>query len=299
MQFRTAYAGCTKNDLTTSESIFMSKGDIQSAFRIILGHPQNWPWTILKAQHLRTGKTFYWVNKNLPFGASILCSSFQHFSNCIKHLVEAFMGCPHSCTNYLEDYLYVADSREAANFLVSTFIQIANKIGFTVAQEKTEWVATRMVFLGILIVGNHRLVAVPDDKHLKALNWAKLMSQRRKATIHELQQFTGYLNFLCKAIYPGRAFTRRMYAKIEWLDSKENRLKQYHHMSLDPEFRKDCQVWISFLEPCMDISICCPFVDFSRDRIATELDFFTDSSFIGFGRYFREHWFLANGNQDL
>ena len=32
--------------------------------------------------------------------------------------------------------------------------------------------------------------------------------------VHDLQKLCGFLNFLSKAVFPGRTFTRHMYAKF-------------------------------------------------------------------------------------
>ena len=286
---------CVK-DCDGNETVFMGKGDICSAFRVILGLPQNWRWTVLKAQHPITGQIFYFVDKNLAFGASISCSLFQRFSDCIHHIVETLTGRPMSCTNYLDDYLYVGATEEICNHLVSTFIDVATEIGLTVAQEKTEWATHRLIFLGIYLMGDLLLMSIPEDKRLKALNLAKVMKDKRKATIHELQQFTGYLNFLCKAIYPGRAFTRRMYSKIPWFTKDGVKLKKHHHVTLDKEFKNDCAVWIEFLSDHIQLAVCRPFIDFSVSRTATQLNLYMDSSgnsMLGFGGFFDNQWFAG------
>ena len=276
--------------------IFLSKADIHSAFRVILGQQSGWPWTILKVTHPVTGRVYYCIDKNLLFGASISCALFQRFSNALHHLVEVFSGCPLSATNYLDDYLFCAPSKQECNALVSIFMQITHDLGLTVAEEKTEWGTERLIFLGILIIGNKLLLSVPKDKRLKALNYACMMMDKRKSTIHDLQKFTGYLNFICKAVFPGRAFTRRMYAKIPWFNSEGNKMKQHYHVNLDSEFKEDCKVWVSFLQNDIPASICRPFVDLTLTKSASELDFYMDSSanpLLGFGGYFGEEWFAG------
>ena len=60
---------------------------------------------------------------------------------------------------------------------------------------------------------------------------------KKKATIHQLKVLTGYLNFLTKAIFAGRTFTRRMYSK--YADAAAKGLKQHHHVRIDAEFKFD------------------------------------------------------------
>ena len=126
---------------------------------------------------------------------------------------------------------------------------------------------------------------------------AQNMSQKCKVTIHQLQKFIGYLNFICKAIYSGQAFTRRMYAKILWIDKNGNKMKQHYHVPLDMEFRNDCKVWTSFLDSDnVPTALCHPFVDFSLTLHAKKLDFYMDSSanlLLGFRGYFKDQWFAG------
>ena len=77
------------------------------------------------------------------------------------------------------------------------------------------------------------ILAIPEEKN-KAIYALKKMINKRKATVKELQSLCGYLNFLNKAILPGRAFTRHMYSKyaVHWDDKpgKKKQLKPYHHI---------------------------------------------------------------------
>ena len=239
----------------------------------------------------------YFVDKCLPFGASISCAHFQHFSNSLKHLVNFAVGCKQSLTNYLDDYLFLAAIESQCNYLVNTFLGICKKISFPVALDKTFWATLRLVFLGILLDGKGWRLCIPEEKRIKALNMIQKIVSKKKATIKDLQKLTGLLNFLCRAIHPGRTFTRRMYNKYSSpKDRKGNQLKHYHHVKLDEEFAKDCQVWRLFLENAESVTITHPFIDFENDRFtfnAQTLEFYTDASAckdLGFGCYFRGEW---------
>ena len=75
------------------------------------------------------------------------------------------------------------------------------------------------------------------------------LKDSKKATVKQLQSLTGYLNFLNKAIFPGRMFTRRMYSKYTDIKGKDGKpLRDYHHVRLDAEFHKDCGILGKFPE---------------------------------------------------
>ena len=122
----------------------------------------------------------------------------------------------------------------------------------------------------------------------------------------DMQRLAGYLNFLTRAVFPGRTFTRRMYAKFS---KQSEKLKDYHHVKLDKEFKDDCKTWMEFLE-CdvtnqnqLSKTVCRPWVDWSLSKAATELDFYTNSSAGletgGMGGVFGSHWFMAQWDRDF
>ena len=227
-----------------SGKVFYSKTDLKSAFRILPLKVSCYRWLILKAINPVTGKLSYFVEKNLPFGHSISCSHFQCFSNALRHILEYRMQMTLFATNYLDDYLFVQKTLEDCNNLVRNFLQLCETIGVTVAEDKTEFVTQVIVFLGILLDGENFVLALPEEKCNKAINWIQSMLVKKKTTVKELEKLVGFLNFLGRAIVPGRAFTRRMNSKFT---KQTECLKQYHHINLDREFKDDCKMWKIFL----------------------------------------------------
>ena len=55
----------------------ISKTDASSAFRNLGISPQFWQYLIMKARSPYDGKWYYFLDKCLPFGATISCSHFQ------------------------------------------------------------------------------------------------------------------------------------------------------------------------------------------------------------------------------
>ena len=66
----------------------LSKSDMKSAFRNLGLAPLQWRYLIMLAESPIDGKTYYFVNKCLPFGAAISCALFQKFSDAIAHIGE-------------------------------------------------------------------------------------------------------------------------------------------------------------------------------------------------------------------
>ena len=97
-----------------------------------------------------------------------------------------------------------------------------------------------------------------------------LGKKTKKITPHELEQLTGFLNFLCRCIVPGRAFLRRLYN----LGSNE-KLLLHHHIRINAECRMDLQIWRRFLDE--PLIFCRPFIQCFK-QTAEDVDMYLDAS---------------------
>ena len=177
-------------------------------------------------------------------------------------------------------------------------------MGVLLAKEKIVWASLFVIFLGILLDGNNHLLALPQEKIDKAVNWLQLVLTNKKVLVKDVERLTGLLNFLNKAIVLGWAFTRCMYAKIV---GKTKGLKQHHHIYLDQEFTADCIVWLKLLKGNLSGTLSLsldstpsvvyrPFLDQDKCLRAEDIGFFTDSSAnatLGFGGICQQQWFYG------
>ena len=159
-----------------------------------LPRKSDWKYLIIMAESSIDGKTYFFVDKCLPFGASISCSHFQAFSDVIAYLVKWRAG--RDNVNYLDDYPFVALLRELCNAQTKIFLEICSEINFPVSLEKTFWADTQMVFLGYLIDTVRQLIMVLTEKIAKANALIIEVLQKKKITLKSLQKICGFLNFL-------------------------------------------------------------------------------------------------------
>ena len=260
------------------------KLDMSRAFRNVPMNKISWRYLELKAEHPITGKTYYFVDKCLPFGASISCKIFQDFSDSVAFLVK--YQTKMDLVNYLDDYFFVAFLKEVCDEQITVFLNICKEINFPVALEKTFWGTTILTFLGLLLDTENQVVCIPLEKLNKAMEMVLYFINKasKKATVLEVQKLTGYLNFLCKCVVPGRAFTRRMYSIVS------SKMKPHHHVRISPEFRMDLLVWEKFLQhPTV---FCCPFLEVGYFT-ADDIDMYSDAAKHakkGFGAYCDKSW---------
>ena len=223
-----AYLKIARINKTASEFIGDNKGEenqdklmdnggktyVQSAFRLIPFKPESWKWLIMKARDPKSGKWKFFIDKCLPFGASISCAIFKRFSNALKFLIEKRSKVEtDTVTNYLDDFLFLALTLWKCNYLISEFLDMCEQIGVPISTEKTEMANEYVIFLGILLDGKNLMLHIPMEKREKVIKMLRNFISKRKTMIKDVQELCGYLNFLCKAIFPGRPFLHHMYAK--------------------------------------------------------------------------------------
>ena len=275
-----------------SEIVYLGRSDVQAAFRNLGISKRFWRFLILKARSPLDGKWYWFCDKNLPFGAAVSCKLYQEVSDCVAHIIKFRTG--KKPVNYLDDYLFAAIHALLCNRQLECFLSICDQIGLPVSMKKTFWASTRMIFLGFLIDTVLRLVMIPIEKVSRAKNMIEFVlnkfnhnsQSKRKITVLQLQRICGFLNFLGRAILPGRAFTRRLYAPL-----KNNKLRQHHHLRVTPEMKLDLDMWYTFVtHPSI---FCRSFMDYSKTWQPEELNFYLDASKnpkLGFGGFCDTDW---------
>ena len=143
----------------------------------------------------------------------------------------------------------------------------------------------------MLLDSELQIVAIPDDKVLKAKILIEGILSKKKVTVHKMQSLCGFLNFLGRSVIPGRSFTRQLYAAY----SGDSKLKQHHHIRINKEMRMDLSTWLTFLSHPSVFSR--KFIDFTQ-RSAMDISFYTDASkTIGIGGFCKQERMHAKWNK--
>ena len=269
------------------------KSDFSSAFRHLGLRPEDWMLMVMKAEHPTSGKIYYFVDKCLPFGAARSCALFQAFSDAVAHVVVAKSN-GRKLVNYLDDFFFAALLKLLCNRQIKLFLDICEAIKFPVSLEKTFWATTHITFLGLLIDTVNQFISIPIQKINKAIDLICMFMHRRRVTLLEVQQLAGVLNFLCKAIVPGRAFLRRLYGITKGVKLP------HHHIRMNNQIRADLRMWLKFLG--QPTAYARPFLDFDSSLSAVELDMYTDASRnpeLGCGGVCNSEWFFMPWDKKL
>ena len=150
----------------------------------------------MKAKDPITKDWKFFVDKCLPFGASISCALFQYFSDALCHLIEYRTNAQNHITNYWDDFLFIAWTIVHCNWMIQQFLDLCQELGVPVSLDKTVWADEMVIFLGILLDGRNRLLALPLDKKDQAIDAIKEVLSKNKATVKQLQKLCRILNFV-------------------------------------------------------------------------------------------------------
>ena len=291
MEFEDAVKLCIKE----GKSCHIGKSDMTSAFRHFPINKKFWKFLVMKAKNPIDNRWYYFVDKCMPFGASISCAHFQKFSNAVAHIVKYYTKKDN--VNYLDDFFFCALWKSICNNNINTFLKVCDDIKFPVSMEKTYFATTKLGFLGLMIDTIRQLICIPVEKIEKATKLIQdtLNKKSKKITLENLQQITGFLNFLNKAIVPGRAFTRRLYCIEEAAVNKN--MKRHHHINVNAEMRMDLETWLVFLQhPSI---YCRNFMELNHNITSQEVNFYTDASAnpeLGCGGISENDWFIMQWN---
>ena len=255
----------------------MAKADIESAFRLLPIHPDDFNLLGMKVQGL------YYVDKALPMGASCSPAFFELFSTFLEWVVKEEAN-TEWVSHYCDDFILVGfeEGRKSCHQLVSCFERVCSELGVPLAHDKSVGPTTKLVYLGLEIDTIKQAVSIPNEKLIAIVGKVKSALDASSITLKELQSLIGSLTFVCKAIAPGRAFLRRL------IDLVIGVKKQWLHIRLSKGAKCDLKMWLVFLQ---DFNGCAIIPEqFWRDEC--DLQLFTDASgSVGYGGYFKGMWF--------
>ena len=263
-------------------SALMAKADIESAFRLLPIHPEDFALLGIKVQGL------YYVDKALPMGASCSPALFEQFSTFLEWAIKR-VSRSESITHYADDFLFVGlpgNSQRTCLKIVHQFQQLCSEVGVPLAAEKSVGPTSQITYLGLQIDAVNQTISVPKGKLESVIDKVTKGLSSNKLTLRELQSLIGSLSFICKAVAPGRAFLRRL------IDLTCGIKKHWHLIRVSFGAKEDLRMWLVFLQDFNGVSIF-------QDQMwlgGEDAKIFTDASgvigFAGFldGRWFQGHW---------
>ena len=143
----------------------------------------------------------------------------------------------------MDDFLVVAATEAECHQAWTALISLLEELGFTVnwKPKKTVGPAQQQTFVGVLIDSVAMQVRLGGERLAEVKLTLQSFAQRRTARLREVQSLAGLLNWVCKVVYGGRTFLRRI------LDTMSGGQQPAHHLKLGSAFRSDIRWWLDNL----------------------------------------------------
>lgn len=258
---------------------FLSKIDVDSAYRNIPVRPADWP--LLGMQW--DGK--YYFDTVVQFGLASATAIFEWYSSAAQHIAQRSLAIDH-LLHYVDDFMLCMHDLTAAKHKLQQLLALFKELGIPISIKKLEGPVTRIVFLGILFDTIAMTISLDEERlaaiHAELATW----NDRSSASREQLQSLVGILSFAAKVVAPGRTFLRRMIDHLKTIPSSADSTTSF---PLSPDFQKDLQWWRTFLTKWNGISVI-PDTDWSP---AHTLAIYTDACVEGYGGLFGSHWFAC------
>ena len=225
------------------QGCFMSKLDINAAFRNIPVRPSDWELLGMKWEGL------YFFVMVLPFGLRSAPFLFDQFSLALEWIIQHKLNIPQVI--HILDNFFLAASPPCANCMTALckVLHLFTDLDIPVAPNKTFPASTSLEFMGILLDSQSTEARLPLDKltHLRTsfCQW----SLKKSATLLDLQSLIDTLQFACRVIIPGRPFLQHI------IHSTKGLKYPHWHIRLNSGFHKDIPMWQTFLDHWNGVSL--------------------------------------------
>ena len=124
--------------------------------------------------------------------------------------------------NYLDD-LGGAEEPEHAETAFNNLRTLLENFGLQEAVEKACPPTTCMVFLGVEVNSIEMTLSIPEQKWLEICKVLTMWKGKQTASLKEVQELAGLLNFACRCIRPGRIYLARILNFLRDLHKREQK----------------------------------------------------------------------------
>jgi len=267
--------------LQLGRGCFLSKVDIEGAFRIIPICPENFRLLGI------LWKEKYYYDTRLSMGGRSSPALFDRLSEALEWLAARKYGVDYIC-HLLDDFL-VAELPSKKGESLNIILELFQRLSIPIAQHKVEGPSQKLEFLGITLDTVKLEASLSDEKVHRLIGGIESFLARKKCSKRELLSLIGSLSFACKVVAPGRIFLHRLIT----LSCTVRKL--HYKVYINQSTREDLKMWLDFLKSWNGKSF---FLE-RELSLASDLKFFTDaSSTIGYGGYFGRQWFCDRWDED-
>lgn len=218
---------------------YCAKVDLKSAYRSVAISPECHTFAGLKWRFRGQKDYTYIIDKKLMFGSKLSPGIFVRISSAVKRML--IRRGINAIVVYLDDFLLVAETKEACMEALNCLITLLRQLGFFISWAKVCGPSRQITFLGINIDTVRMMLELPPNKLADLMRLIDKFFTMRRASKKQLQSLAGKLNWSAQVVRGGRSYLRRI------LDLMNNLRAQHHKIKLTDEFFKDLHWWKSCL----------------------------------------------------
>jgi hypothetical protein len=160
--------------------IYLSKIDIESAYRLIPLHPNDYHLLGMK------WKNKYYYDLVAPFGLASSCQIWEEVATCIQWIIHMYLVIKY-ILHYVDDYLLVSNTLPSANKELNSILGLCKMLGVPISKNKLVRPCKQITFLGIGINITTWTIYIDSDRLLFLQNIFTTWSKKTTTTIRELQ----------------------------------------------------------------------------------------------------------------
>ena len=124
-------------------------------------------------------------------------------------------------SNYLDDFLFAVLTRLICNHMVQAFLDICKEINCPVSDEKTMWATEIIVFLGILLDGQYKLLALSEEKCRKAKNMLQWLIGKKICNSKGIAETNWKFELFDQGHFCGKSIHKKNVCKMQWYKTEE------------------------------------------------------------------------------
>lgn len=259
---------------------WLCKTDITDAFKQIPVLQSQWHLQGIK--HLDQ----YFFYTRLVFGCRSSPKIFDTLASTIKWIAMNNYGLAH-IFQLLDDFLAIdpPSSESEAYRTMAVLTMIFARLNIPLSAHKTVGPTHVLEYLGIILDALLMEARLPQDKIQRICNMLDSFLTKPNVTKRDLLSLLGHLNFASRVIVAGRSFISYLLALAKSVP------EMYHRVYITDDCRSELTMWYKFLQQWNGRS----FFLMNEAILASDFDLFTDaSSTIGYGGFFKGHWFACS-----
>ena len=203
--------------------IFFCLFDVESAFRNLRIHPDDWPYQIVAWQEYEGGPRLWWIDLALPFGVRTGPAIFNCFGDILEFILK------HCCFDeearrlytqlkrYLDDHLLLVNGEALANVILDRCLGVMRALNVPIKESKTIRPSEVIKYTGFFWDPRNDVVTLDPDRWV-ALH-ATLTDMEGRLDLgavnaHEVRSLAGLLCWASKVILFGMLHTRGLYGVL-------------------------------------------------------------------------------------